>query len=123
MNDYFRCPQCGKRHAKTYRYGAVRGHSGNMVARETFHPDVVCSCGANISGQKILGGVYDPPPVTISPVVRIAMTSVANALFWGGAAYVFASGATALIVGVVFFALIWLAYFTGIFKTEPYTWR
>jgi hypothetical protein len=99
MKNYFRCPQCGKQHAKTYRYGAVRGHSGKMVARETFHPDIVCSCGANVSGQQILGGAYDRPPLTISPKVRIAMASVANALFWGGATYVFASGTTALIVG------------------------
>jgi hypothetical protein len=93
------------------------------VARETFHPDVTCSCGATISGREILGGLYDPPPITISPVIRITMTSVANGLFWGGITYLFASGTTALIVGLIFFALLWLAYFTGVARTEPYTWR
>ncbi len=123
MAGYFRCPKCGKRHAKTYQYGAVRGQSGNMVARETFHPDVVCTCGAEISGREIVGGMHDPGPVTISAAARVAMGSVANALGWGGITYIFASASTAVIVGLAAFVLIWLGYLSGAFKTEPYTWR
>ncbi len=121
MQDRFRCPQCGKRHTKTYQYGAVRGRSGSMVARETFHPDVVCSCGAGIFGWEILGGLHDPPSVTLAPVVRIAFAGVANALFWGGIAYIFGSVAIALIVGLVMLVLIWGAYFAGAIKPKPYS--
>jgi hypothetical protein len=123
MTDHFRCPHCGKRQTKTYRYGAVRGQSGNMVARETLHPDVTCACGASLSGREIVGGLYDPPPLTISPFVRCLVTSIANALFWGGVTYIFASTTTSLIVGLAAFALLWLAYLTGAIKIEPFTWR
>jgi hypothetical protein len=97
MKDVWICPNCRRRHQKTYTYGAVRGQSGDMVARELHHPDVTCDCGAAFPGYEIVGGAYDPPPITISPLVRCLIAAPFIGLFWGGVTYFFASATTSQI--------------------------
>lgn len=118
MKDRWICPGCGARHTKTFSHGAVRGQSGPYVARELLHPDVACDCGITIQGHEIVGGLHDEPGVTVSPFARCLASGMANGLFWGGLAYMFTSVRTALIVGGVMFAGVWVFYFTG--QVKPF---
>jgi hypothetical protein len=100
MKSYFRCPECRRRHNKTYQYGAVRGQSGNMVARATHHPDVTCDCGATLAGYNIVGGVYDDRPTEPSPFSTAMLAGIVNGAFAGGITYIFASETTSMLVGL-----------------------